>query len=124
MDYSEYKKYKGEIMNNKNKTFNVIVMVVLIAVILVSSVMFVGNLKGWFGKSESVDSASANEIVGSVNVERSGVAFSATDDTQLRDGDIVETKTVSKATLISGENTFTLSENSEVKDDFRRQLKV
>lgn len=114
MDYSEYKKYKGEIMNNKNKTFNVI-MVVLIAVILVSSVMFVGNLKGWFGKSESADSASANEIVGSVNVERSGVAFSGTDDTQLRDGDIVETKTVSKATLISGENTFTLSENSEVK---------
>ncbi len=101
-------------MNKKNKTFNVI-MVVLIAVILVSSVMFVGNLKGWFSKSGSADSASAGNIVGSVNVERSGVAFSATDSTQLRDGDIVETKTASKATLTSGENTFTLAENSEIK---------
>ncbi len=101
-------------MNKKNKLFNVI-MVLLILVIVVSAVMVVGNLKGWFGKNDTADNAKIQSVVGSVNIERSGVGFSASEDAALRDGDIIETRGTSNVSIKAGENTFTLSENSEVK---------
>lgn len=90
-------------------------MVVAIIAIIVCGVMLIGNLKGWFNKSAYSDNAIINSTIGSVNIERSGVAYSADNSTPLRDGDIVETRANSKTVITSGKNSFVLSENSEIK---------
>lgn len=101
-------------MKKKNKISNIIMVVAIIAII-VCGVMLIGNLKGWFNKSAYSDNAIINSTIGSVNIERSGVAYSADNSTPLRDGDIVETRANSKTVITSGKNSFVLSENSEIK---------
>lgn len=101
-------------MKKKNKISNIIMVVAIIAII-VCGVMLIGNLKGWFNKSAYSDNAIINSTIGSVNIERSGVAYSADNSTPLRNGDIVETRANSKAVITSGKNSFVLSENSEIK---------
>lgn len=101
-------------MKKKNKTSNIIMVIAIIAIV-VCGVMMIGNLKGWFNKSEYADNAVIESTIGSVNIERNGVAYSADKSTQLRDGDIVETKANSKATVKASKNTFVLSEKSEIK---------
>ena len=100
-------------MKSKSKVFNII-MVLLIGLILVSSVMIVGNVRGWFGGQAYANNASVRTTVGVVNIEREGIAYSI-DESILRDEDILITGKGSSAVIDTGKNTFTLSENSEVK---------
>ena len=80
---------------------------------MVSAVMIVGNVRGWFGSGEYANNASLTSTVGVVNIEREGVAYSI-DETMLRNGDIVITEKGSTAVITAGKNTFTFSENTEV----------
>ena len=100
-------------MKSKDKVFNTI-MVILIGLVIVSGVMIVGNVRGWFGGQAYANNASASSTVGIVNIERDGIAYSI-DESILRDEDILITGKGSSALIDAGKNTFMLSENSEVK---------
>ena len=100
-------------MKSKSKVFNSI-MVLLIGLVIVSGVMIVGNVRGWFGSGEYANNASASSTVGIVTIERDGIAYSI-DESILRDEDILITGKGSSALIDTGKNTFMLSENSEVK---------
>jgi len=79
----------------KKLIFNII-MCVLIAAVVFAGVMVVGNVRGWF----SADSVVAiSDKLGSVNIERQGIAYSLTKGTALTDGDSIETLDGSTATL-------------------------
>ena len=111
-------------MNNpaKKKTILNIVMVVGIVAILAAGVLTVGSLQGWFGgnavivtqedgKVRTIEVTAQNKI-GSSNIERSGVAYSLQDGTKLRDGDIIQTLNGSYIDINFGDNTVGLDENS------------
>ena len=81
-------------------------MVAMIILIAVCGVMTVGNVKGWFEKG-SGSFASAEDISGIVDIERSGVSYSLDEKTALRDGDIVTTATDSYAEGIYSDTELT-----------------
>lgn len=88
-------------------------MTVVICVIALCGVMAVGNIRGWIGGSDS--SISSKKVSGVVNIERSGVGYSLKNATQLRNGDIIETKQGSEAELVIDEkNTVVMGENTEL----------
>lgn len=88
-------------------------MVAVICVIALCGVMAVGNIRGWIGGSDS--SISSKKVSGVVNIERSGVGYSLKNATQLRNGDIIETKQGSEAELVIDEkNTVVMGENTEL----------
>ena len=108
----------------KKKTILNIVMVVAIIAILAAGVLTVGSLQGWFdGNAVMVTQAdgtvraitvTAQNKIGSTNIERSGVAYSLKDGTKLRDGDMIQTLNGSSIDIDFGENTVGLDENSSV----------
>ena len=88
-------------------------MTVVICVIALCGVMAVGNIRGWIGGSDS--SISSKKVSGVVNIERSGVGYSLKNATQLRNGDIIETKQELEAELVIDEkNTVVMGENTEL----------
>ena len=88
-------------------------MTVVICVIALCGVMAVGNIRGWIGGSDS--SISSKKVSGVVNIERSGVGYSLKNATQLRNGDIIETKQGSEAELVIDEkNKVVMGENTEL----------
>lgn len=98
---------------SKKKVFN-IVMVLLILVIIGCGIMAVGNIKGWFG-GNSESPVVTDEIVGVANVERSGVAYSLTDKTPVKAGDILETETGSQAGFkIKGGSFLSMGEKASM----------
>ncbi len=97
------KKSKCKILN--------MVMVALVVVIAACGVVTAGYLKGWFTDSSDVR---AGEVTGIVNVERSGVAYTLDEDTSLKSGDIIETKSGSSVIILKGHDSYALSENSEM----------
>lgn len=103
-------------MESKKKkiVFNVI-MVALIAVMAVSGVMVVGNLKGWFsGNREAL--LTCVKVNGVANIERSGVGYSLKKGVALQEGDVIETKNGSVVELeLAPENSVILNEKTELE---------
>ena len=99
----------------KQKKILNLMLVLLIGLLIAGSVMYAGSLKGWFSKEDQKDAAYVSGTSGSVNVERSGVGFSVSDGTVLRDGDILETRSGSGVTVNSGKNSVVFNDNTEVK---------
>ncbi len=91
-------------MKSKSKVFNTI-MVLLIGLVIVSGVMIVGNVRGWFGGGEYANNASVSSTVGIVNIERDGIAYSI-DESILRDEDILITGKGSSALIDTGKYTL------------------
>ena len=117
--------------NQKRKRILNGLMVASIAVIMISGIITVGNLKGWFEKSTQSsimqefgiggnNQDSQNEVIvvqkkiGSVNIERSGLAYFLEEETKLRDGDIIETLNGSSVEISIGDSLIYLDENSEL----------
>ena len=97
----------------KRKKRSNIIMVAMIAVIAFCGVMAVGNIKGWFGGSDSY--AAVEKVKGTVNIERDGVGYRLEDGTDLRQGDIVETGGGSEVALSLGsKGSAGLNENTEI----------
>lgn len=115
----------------KNKILNVI-MVIAIALIMISGIMTVGSIKGWFDKeedfnvtqetideqekvTEKVAGIITGNKVGGVNIQRSGIAYALENDTKLRDGDIIQTLNGSSIDVNYGNRIVSFSENSEAQ---------
>ena len=98
----------------KSRTLNIIMAVLVLAVVL-SGVIFAGSLRGWFSSKSEEGSACLQDISGSVNIERNGIGFSSSGETPLRDGDIVETRSGSYATVRAGKNSVMFNENTEAR---------
>ena len=98
----------------KSRTLNIIMAVLVLAVVL-SGVIFAGSLRGWFSLKSEEGSACLQDISGSVNIERNGIGFSSSGETPLRDGDIVETRSGSYATVRAGKNSVMFNENTEAR---------
>jgi len=105
----------------KNKIFN-IVMIAAIVIVIIAGLMATGTLKGWFGEKETVkvvaEDGSEKEIsilaenkIGSVNIERSGIAYSLENGNSLRSGDMIETLNGSSIDLVFGKSVISLDEN-------------
>ena len=111
----------------KRKTYNLL-MALAIVIILVSGLMAVGHLKGWFGGQPAAGGGNEASLLcssttGVVQVERSGVGYTLKSDTVMQSGDTAETKNGSEAVFAwqgSGSkesNTIALNEKSELVID-------
>lgn len=116
----------------KNKILNVI-MAIAVVVIMISGIMTVGSIKGWFdkdsqvavtqensdGQSHTVSTAGLSAVtankVGGVNIQRSGVAYALENNTKLRNGDIIQTLNGAQIDLNYGNTTVSFNENSEAE---------
>lgn len=99
-------------MKKKNLILNA-VMVALIAVIAVSGIMIVGNIKGWFRSNEQM--ASIGSVTGNCDILRSGVGYNVSKDMALKDSDEIETLNRSSASIIFENGTIVLDENTSIK---------
>lgn len=92
-------------------------MVALIVVIVGCGIMAVGNLKGWFGEN-SESPVISKEITGVANMERSGVAYTLSEKTPVKGGDILETETGSEADFeIRGAGSISMWEKAVLTAD-------
>ena len=99
----------------QKKIFNII-MVAVIVVIIAAGIAWAGSVKGWFsGSSDSF--AEAASVTGVVNVERNGVSFELEEGSALQAGDKISTNSKAQVRIASGENIFTMAENSAASID-------
>lgn len=103
-------------MHKKNKIANMI-MVVAILLIAISGVLFVGNVKGWFSKTETTDTAIVSKCDSTASIQRGGIAYSVNSDTVLQDGDKLSTRSGLGLTIKSGSNEIIMDENTEATID-------
>lgn len=95
------------------------VMVAAVVVIAVTGILMVGEVQGWFektapGAGEDGVEIAVSDRMGSANIYRGGVAYAIKDSTRLRDGDEVETLSLSQLTLSWGESGLVLDESSRL----------
>ncbi len=89
-----------------------IVMVVLIAAIVFSGVMFAGRIRGWFADDSTI---TVSDKLGNANIEREGIAYSLTKGAALAAGDKVETRGNSTVTLtMTDVGSIILGENTKI----------
>ena len=98
----------------KKKTIANLVMVVVIVAIAIAGLLGVGHIKGWFDTA-SDDTALLTECRGIITLERDGVAYTTTEDTVLRSGDVIDCETDATVQITVGEGYFTLGEGARVK---------
>lgn len=98
----------------KKKTIANLVMVVMIVAIAIVGLLGVGYIKGWFDKA-SVDTALLTEFRGIITLERDGVAYTTTENTVLRSGDMITCESDSTVHITIGEGYLTLGESAKVK---------
>lgn len=92
-------------------------MAALIIVIVGCGIMAVGNIKGWFG-SNSESPVTSGEITGVANMERDGVAYTLSENTPVKAGDILETEAGSGAVFnTDGKNSICMGEKAEMTAD-------
>lgn len=103
-------------MHKKNKIANMI-MVVAILLIAISGVLFVGNVKGWFSKTETTDTAVVSKCDGVASIQRGGIAYSVNLDTVLQDEDKLSTRSGLGITIKAGSNEIIMDENTEATID-------
>ncbi|MDD2503453.1 MAG: hypothetical protein PHG58_06340, partial [Clostridia bacterium] len=108
----------------KRRMLNTI-MVAAIVLIFGAGIMTVGSLQGWFDEDGAIEftqpdgtveavTVEARNKIGSANIERKGIAYSLSDGTKLKDGDIIQTLNGTSIDIFIGKNTVSLDENSEV----------
>ncbi|MEG1549254.1 MAG: hypothetical protein RR395_02355, partial [Ruthenibacterium sp.] len=107
----------------RKKTVWNIVMLVAIVAVLISGVMIAGSVRGKFDATKPVEAelsaavaaplAQAQNKRGSVNIERSGIAYALSEKDTLKDGDIIETLQGAGISLLFGKSEVCMSENSE-----------
>ncbi|MEG1271264.1 MAG: DUF4430 domain-containing protein [Ruthenibacterium sp.] len=107
----------------QKKTVWNIVMLVAIVAVLISGVMIAGSVRGKFDAAKPVEAelsaavaaplAQAQNKRGSVNIERSGIAYALSEKDTLKDGDIIETLQGAGISLLFGKSEVCMSENSE-----------
>ncbi|SES90623.1 DUF4430 domain-containing protein [[Clostridium] polysaccharolyticum] len=68
-----------------------LIMVLSILLIVLSGVMAVGNVKGWFQKADIKENCLVEEKTGEASITRSGIAYSLSKGTILREQDVLET---------------------------------
>ncbi len=115
-------------MKIKNKISN-IVMVLAIIAIFVSSIVFIGNIKGWFlSDKEKQDLIVVNDKIGAVNLERNSISFSLDKDMALNSKDIVTTQKDSVLNLNYKDSEIVVLNKSKILvndyDDNNVQLKL
>lgn len=105
---------------SKQKIFNTL-MVAAIIVIVGAAIAFAASLQGWsqpkteFEKNEYPDlQVVAQNKIGNVNIERSGIAYRLENGDVLCDGDIVETLKGSSIDLVYGDEVESVGELREV----------
>ena len=98
----------------KKKTIANLVMVVIIVAIAIVGLLGVGHIKGWFDKA-SDDTALLTECRGIITLERDGVAYTTTEDTVLRSGDVISCESDATVHIAVGEGYLTLGESAKVK---------
>ncbi len=98
----------------KKKTIANIVMVGIILVIFISSLLFVGNIKGWFDKP-SENTTLLTDFRGIITLERDGIAYTTTEDTILRNNDKITSNTGSTVKIYIGNGYITLGQNTTAK---------
>ena len=96
-------KKQGQIRMKKNKALNII-MAVLIVFMFAGALMHAGSLKGWFDRKDESKTAIAKAELGISSIERDGIGFSLSDESALRNGDVVETKDLSSALIRTDKN--------------------
>lgn len=108
----------------KKKLWNAL-MVVAASLIMISGLMLTANLRGWFTAQEASGSkageaavqieaqAVVTKKIGNANIERGGIAYALTENTVLKNGDIIETLNGSLIECSLGDNKLSLNENSE-----------
>lgn len=99
-------------MKKKNKLLNVL-MIMMIMLIALSATIAAGSIKGWFTQNE--DNARAEEIIGLASIERSGIAYTISNQTDLQDGDTLSTRAGSTLNIEAGKNILTLGEKTEIE---------
>lgn len=105
----------------KRKTTYNVVMVVAIVLIAAGVILGVGMLQGWFSFGNDKVQATypetevvAQNKVGNVNIERSGIAYALSNGDKLRNDDVVQTLTGSSVDICYGDITETVPERCEV----------
>lgn len=101
-------------MRKKKRIWNLI-MVVAVFAIIISGIMTVGSLKGWFDKDvqeESIIALTENKE-GGANIERKGLVYALEEGTKLREGDIIETLSSSSIDVVYGKNRLSFNERSK-----------
>ena len=90
------------------------VMVILILIIAACGVLAAGSIRGWF--DTVTDSwITSGHISGVASIERNGIGYSLQDGQGIKEGDVIETKQGSTASLQLGKsNTIVLNENTEL----------
>lgn len=91
-------------------------MTVSILAVVISGILIVGNIKGWFGNEETDQIADmrVEYSKGIVHIERSGVSYSLQPGAFLREGDIIGTLDSAEATISLGSGTkICLNENTK-----------
>ena len=98
-------------MKKKNKTANLI-MVAIIVLIAAGGVFLAGRTLGWFGSS--ADAAVLSDIRGIVSLQRDGVAFNVTDDTELRKGDVISIGDGATAAVLTEDGSVVLGSGASL----------
>ena len=90
------------------------VMVILILVIAACGVLAAGSIRGWFDTGTE-SWITSGHISGVASIERNGIGYSLQDGQGIKEGDVIETKQGSTASLQLGKaNTIVLNENTEL----------
>lgn len=90
-----------------------ILMVTIILVIAVAGVLIVGHIQGWFDKDDG-NAAVLTQIRGIITMERDGVAYTAENETVLRQGDLLTCGFGATAVIQIGDSYLTLGENAKL----------
>lgn len=96
----------------KKKTIANIVMVFIILAIIISGILGVGHIQGWFDDKSDKNSAVFTEFRGIITLEREGVAYTTTDDTVLRSGDKITCDPGSTVKITVGDGYITLGQSA------------
>ena len=90
------------------------VMVILILIIAACGVLVAGSIRGWFDTGTE-SWITSGHVSGVASIERNGIGYSLQDGQGIKDGDVIETKQGSTASLQLGKsNTIVLNENTEL----------
>ena len=99
--------------NRKKRLLNA-VMVILILIIAACGVLAAGSIRGWFDTGTE-SWITSGHVSGVASIERNGIGYSLQDGQGIKDGDVIETKQGSTASLQLGKsNTIVLNENTEL----------
>ena len=89
-------------------------MVILILIIAACGVLAAGSIRGWFDTGTE-SWITSGHVSGVASIERNGIGYSLQDGQGIKDGDVIETKQGSTASLQLGKsNTIVLNENTEL----------